>query len=169
MNHDEMKDQLYAFCDGELPKEQSEALAVHLESCPECRKELELWKRVSSAFFSKPAFEIPSDFCDRVMESVRARKQPAVPRWASLLDMLFLPRWETFAALTVFMIGIFCVSMDQIVEQHVSRQNPALSVYSQDGTTQWAASSKEISPGEVLGTLVDDENHYSEPERYFYE
>ncbi len=80
MEHNTCRENLSAFLDGELPREEKLSLESHLAACPDCRRELEELKRVS-AVFRKHAME-PAPLS--LKEAVFAEK-PAAPFFSSWL------------------------------------------------------------------------------------
>ena len=49
MKHEEIKEKLFAFYDGELPGAEQEEITVHLRSCLACRQSYEQWKQIAFA------------------------------------------------------------------------------------------------------------------------
>jgi anti-sigma factor RsiW len=95
MDHETLKDLVFALHDGELsPALRGEAEA-HLAACAECRAKLEGWRRTSAAFF-RPSSSLGSErFVRGVMERIEeeAERLPAPSALSGLLRIFSpLPR-----------------------------------------------------------------------------
>jgi len=65
-----IKELLSAFLDGELTEEESSAVRAHLERCPDCRKEIEAFRKVSALYRDLEDPEPPADLEERVLAEV---------------------------------------------------------------------------------------------------
>ena len=81
----EFSGSLTAWLDHELPAEEAARLAWHVRACPDCRSNLELYKRVSSTFDA---------YCDAIMAletasvaSMASMTGRRVPRWVPALPV----------------------------------------------------------------------------------
>ena len=85
MEHDDIRERLSDFLDGELGPEEHRSVSEHLAGCGECRQALEQWRRLSRALFRKPAQPTRAEtevFVSRVMGGIPSQ-EPAWPafRW----------------------------------------------------------------------------------------
>lgn len=76
MNHEEIRERLGAFCDGELPEKERVVLSAHLSGCAKCRQTCEDWKRIAAALFIPSAISPSESFVSRVMEKLEAGGGP---------------------------------------------------------------------------------------------
>ncbi|MBI5201282.1 MAG: zf-HC2 domain-containing protein [Elusimicrobia bacterium] len=69
MKHDEIRERLHEYADGELDAAAAAAVAEHLAECSECRAVLDAWKRLSQNLFQ--ALPAPEEaFVGRVMARI---------------------------------------------------------------------------------------------------
>ena len=98
MNHESMKDKVFLLRDGELPPGERPAVEGHLAACADCRAALEEWKKLSAAFFSRPAVEPSEDFVRGVMDKVRSAPAPGRSWLDSAREAFAFPRWALAGA-----------------------------------------------------------------------
>ncbi len=110
MDHEKLKDKLFALYDGELTGPGREEIERHLADCRECRQIYAQWQRTAKVLF-RPSDIVPSEgFVRRVMARIEALEQPqAAPSWRANLRW-FAPALGA-AALLLFAMG----SMQQTV------------------------------------------------------
>jgi serpin B len=65
--------------DGELTEEESSAVRDHIERCPDCRKEIEAFKKVSALYRDLEDPEPPADLEERVLAEVGGIRMMRVP------------------------------------------------------------------------------------------
>lgn len=106
MKHDEAKERLFAFHDGELAAGERREVEVHLETCAECRRELAVWKKVAGAFFRPVPVQSSEAFVQGVMEKLREVEEPL----PALRDRLF-PRWLVPAMGFAFAVMLFTLAL----------------------------------------------------------
>ena len=95
MRHQDFREKLDEWIDGELSPAEAADVAAHAESCSECRAEAQAARGLSRALFSAPAPRGREAFVSAVMAG--ARGEPAAgaawaraPRWLSpALGMAF--------------------------------------------------------------------------------
>lgn len=106
MNHDELKDALSEYRDGVLPAARRAAVALHLESCAECRAELAFYDRAARALLSPAA--APTSFeTEAFVRGVRERLEPS-----PLLARVFSsPRWALPALAAGFAAAAVAVAL----------------------------------------------------------
>lgn len=94
MECSDIRRHLSAYIDNECPEEIRQAVASHLESCGDCRREYEELKALSRRLRELPEQELPFDFASvmaeklREEERLRPRKKPVYKRtWARVLEL----------------------------------------------------------------------------------
>ncbi|MHB8919368.1 MAG: anti-sigma factor family protein [Desulfocucumaceae bacterium] len=107
----DIRDLFSLWLDGELPAEESHLLTGHLLECDPCRREFELWQKISETLKSdSPAGEPSPDFCAGVMGRIQSEVEAAPGRrlmrfWrtpaaaAAAAVMLFAGSWGVSVAL----------------------------------------------------------------------
>jgi anti-sigma factor RsiW len=82
----EIKKQLDAWVDGELPIREAEEIIQHLKGCPACRLEAEGLQCLAKALDNLPPLAAPADLCRRTMAAFRAVTEKAGMRewWQGL-------------------------------------------------------------------------------------
>ncbi len=74
------KDQIHNYMSDGLSDAKTAELLAHIESCPDCRRELDILKSIISASASLPQVEVPDRLKASVFEKLRAEKQIIAPR-----------------------------------------------------------------------------------------
>ena len=102
MTHDDLKDLTMALHDGQLSPSDKALAETHLAGCPECRRELESWRRTAKILFRETPVAPSEMFVQRVMRGIESQDRPtALARsaawerpsaWARLRS-LSGPRW----------------------------------------------------------------------------
>lgn len=145
MKHDEIKNKLEAFHDGELPKEESREIALHAESCAECRSALEDLGRLKTALSRAAKVEPSESFVARVMGSLPEEAKP-LPKIITVRPRPFL-RWALpLAGYAFALLLIVFVLMPR--EPVMNVENILLS-YAPDGAQQFF-SQESLNVGELL-------------------
>lgn len=70
MNHEAMKEKVFALHDGELALEERGEVESHLAACASCRGDLAAWKESAALFFRAPSVTPSEAFVRAVMEKV---------------------------------------------------------------------------------------------------
>lgn len=71
MKCDEVRNQLSLYIDGEIEEEEKELIEEHLENCPECKKELEEYKKLIQMLNELPNEEPPEGYCKRLHKKLK--------------------------------------------------------------------------------------------------
>ena len=89
MNHDAMKNMLFALYDGELAVADRREAEAHLAGCADCRQASVRWQRTARALFRAPDIHASDAFVRRVMGRIDALEEPrrAAP-WIATLRWL---------------------------------------------------------------------------------
>ena len=77
MTHDEMKNKLEAYFDGELPAAENQEIAAHAENCVDCRKVLVTWDAVRRAFSKAKNLPPSENFVQSVIGRIEELEKPA--------------------------------------------------------------------------------------------
>lgn len=99
-------EQLSAYVDGELPRDEAAALRAHLDECGACRAEVRLLESVGEAMRST-AVEPSAGFEADTLARLRSLPMPR-RSWRSLLglDRPWMPVFATAALLVVALVGV---------------------------------------------------------------
>lgn len=81
MDHEELKEKIHGFYDGELSEKEAARVENHLQNCVECGRELEEWRRVASVFFKPGPSANTEAFITRVMARLEDNTTPSFLRW----------------------------------------------------------------------------------------
>ncbi|MCL5108454.1 MAG: anti-sigma factor, partial [Chloroflexi bacterium] len=171
MNCQEVRELLPLYLDGELENYQKESVSRHLDGCPECRRRLELDRRLtgSLARLARPtvAARVPATLKPRVMAKVgnRQRWQPFWRAARVLASGTTLVIWIGLVGLLLVAIATMARDMPGIAAKPplapqttgVAAPSPAaataaaarapvalLSLKMVDTTTGWAVSNRAI-------------------------
>jgi hypothetical protein len=95
----EMQELFSPWLDGEIAPGESDLLARHLQICPACRDELEVWQALSESV-KELSFEPnpPPDFTAQVISRLKVEQPDRKKRWS------FIARHKTFAAAAAIML-----------------------------------------------------------------
>jgi anti-sigma factor RsiW len=89
---DEIREQLIAYHDGELPAEARPGVEAHLLSCARCAREAALIREALERARALPVPEPPAAFWEEFEAAVRGRiaalRPPRRPAWAGVADRL---------------------------------------------------------------------------------
>lgn len=100
-----VRNRLQSYLDNTLNPSERQQVASHLESCPDCQKELNEWQTLFTALNSSSSWQtspLPADFTARVMQNIRREpRRTAQPLWSQLLSQ---PVLASCAAALVFAI-----------------------------------------------------------------
>ena len=149
MDHQAMRDQLFALSDGELTGEARRVVEDHLLDCTECRALAAQWKRVAGAFFRAPEVPASEAFVERVLQRIAApRSRPfRLSCWLPELGWL-IPAMGLAAMLVVVVSGP--------LQQTVSVESLLLADGRQPAALQRLLSGERPSADDVLGLLMED-------------
>lgn len=90
MEHEQLKENLSAYIDDELPPSERAEAEAHLKSCPVCAKELEALKRASAAYHDHAASTAPEGLADSVLEQGGSTLRPRLALAAALFIFTLL-------------------------------------------------------------------------------
>lgn len=81
MNHEHLNaERLQAFLDGDLPEGERAAAEAHLDVCPRCAVELDVWRELMTDLDDLPALGPTGGFAERVMSAVHVPASTAAER-----------------------------------------------------------------------------------------
>lgn len=120
MNCWEIREMISRYVDDDLSQEEQKAFASHIQSCSDCRKELEVSQSLHQLFLSAEKFEAPYGFVTKVMAGLEHDEESVVLRlWNTLtIRPFFLRTAEVAFAIAVICIGILSGSV--LVKDRVS-------------------------------------------------
>jgi anti-sigma factor RsiW len=98
VTHDDLKDLTMALHDGQLSPSDKALAETHLAECPECRRELESWRRAAKTLFQETPVAPSEMFVQRVMRGIEPEGRPtALARSVTALARNAVrerPAWE---------------------------------------------------------------------------
>jgi len=130
MNHEEVKEQLSAYLDGELDAPIAEAVERHLRECSECRDELRSLKRTVSMLRSLPRAKAPNDLLERVRVGISSppaevSRGERIFRWSRK----FVPLLAAAGILLVLAVGYMKVERGRTISSvAVEQELPAKAI-----------------------------------------
>ncbi|HRU06652.1 MAG TPA: zf-HC2 domain-containing protein [Candidatus Brocadiia bacterium] len=142
MRRCESQEQLSAYLDQELEKEERKAVEKHLAGCEACQRELREMKRVSALVSGLPRLAAPTVLSQRVAEAVR-QPAPAEER------VFWLRRLWPVAAAALIGVVLYVASP----EENAPAPAPALSEAPEPAAPPketWLAAAPEPAPREAL-------------------
>ena len=132
MKHEEIKDLLSDYHDGELSWAEKAVVAPHLVGCADCRHELACY--VKGEELIRAATRRPTSFeTETLVSAVRRRVEPA-PEIAWLGRHLASPRWAVSAFTVAFAALVMTVRASQVKRVQPAHDDPAeVMLISRDG------------------------------------
>jgi anti-sigma factor RsiW len=105
----ETQEKLEAYAGAELPERERRVVDKHLDSCEECRADLERLRRMGDVMRHKSTPPVPEELADRVMERAKGRRRsgPAGETKILRLDSLLQRSGPWRAAVAAaFLVGL---------------------------------------------------------------
>lgn len=75
-----VRDNLSLYMDNELDEEEKALLEEHINACPECKKELEDYKKIQDVLRQLPDEELPVGYCKRLHNLLKAETNNEAPK-----------------------------------------------------------------------------------------
>ncbi len=146
MDHNQLKEKLFEYYDGEVSPIEHAEIHSHIESCSECRVSLQDWRRISTTFF-KTNPKLQSDFfVGRVMARLEAAPQPFPFGFLSpLLKMSFAG-----ASLALALVALNSSSSPVTVDSLLLADGRSQT------NTNWIFEENEVETGELLGYSMEE-------------
>lgn len=142
MRCEDFQEDLSAWIDGELTPAEEARLAVHLDSCPECRQVLHEFKETSLLARNLAIPRAPAFVTDAAMRLVRGMPQAARASWMlHVRRLLFEPFWPK--------VGIEVVGFAAAMALAVFVAHQAFTPSTNDSGTVAGAQSKETRDGQA--------------------
>jgi anti-sigma factor RsiW len=137
MNHELIKEKLFALYDGPLTEQERKVVDIHLSQCPECRRTLAEWKVLSKRLFPRVAFSEASEdiFTLGVLQKLEPYRAPA-----PLLGRNFILRWGLPALGVAAASAWFFLSSLSANPNMVDEPAEAAFTYAGSGTASYAQS-----------------------------
>ncbi len=147
MNHDEIKEKLFALYDNEVTPQERVVITAHLKECGECRALLTSWESTAKTLFQSPT--LSSRFEEKMQE--RLQKSPVVYGRSEKeiesveTDDIRSPglfRWLV-PALALASIGFLFVLLRPVQDTKTSAYTSFLMGTSQSDLSQWVSSPQD--------------------------
>ena len=135
MKHEEIKDLLSDYHDGELSGAEKAVVATHLAGCADCRAELACYGKAEELI--RAATRRPTSFeTETLVSAVRRQVEPA-PEIAWLGRHLASPRWAVPAFTVAFAALVMTVRASQVKPVQPVHDDPseAMLISQDDGQT----------------------------------
>ncbi len=146
MDHEAMKEQVFALYDGELTGSVRRTVEVHLEQCEECRRTYASWERAAKIFFQPPHIQASKAFVEHVLNQIEAVEQPARASTRRQTVRWLIPALGLAAVLLLVMGSM---------RQPISVEALLLSEGQENGQSQLVFASEKPSVETVLDAILD--------------
>ncbi len=91
MNHESLREKIFALYDGELDAKGEAEAKAHLNACEECAALYKRWQNVSKAFFNAPKPETSEFFVRQVMNKIKVSEKPEPVLGRNILWRVLVP------------------------------------------------------------------------------
>ena len=148
MDHNAIKEQLFAWYDGELDPDARQTVEAHLAVCQECREVSQRWTKTAQVFFKAQKPAVASEFFVRtVMNRIHELESPRPARnWRISLPWLVPAVGFAF----LFFLAVFpspqTISIDTLFFQETS------------GHLSWALSNNAPNTDETLQFVMGEQS-----------
>ncbi|MDE3056348.1 MAG: HEAT repeat domain-containing protein [Bacteroidota bacterium] len=163
MNHKHIKELLPIFLYGDLSPDETAEVRQHLETCTECRGELESLKAFNAVLSGLPAVEVTGELLNEARQELRAAlrretvKQSLWERVAERAGKIFAPRYRfAFSAAAMLLAGVgigYAIFYRTGFEQTKQNGMPLVSETSQN-------SRQSVNGGFLRGGTRTDNLHF---------
>ena len=152
MDHNAIKDQLFALYDGELDAPVKKEVESHLAGCMECRELYQNWAKTAKVVFKTAKPEASEFFVHRVMERVHALEtsRPGFD-WKQKVS------WNISLPWLVPVVGLAAMLLLAPVSSlpYLSTET-LLTGGAVDTASQWMFSKEPLKSDEVLGFVMEE-------------
>jgi anti-sigma factor RsiW len=153
MDHNQLKEKLTGFYDGELTPEERSAVSAHLGECSSCQAEVNQWKKLSATFFQtnprRPSEAFVQKVMTRINSSPSANSQELKP-WSFLMS-----RWAFPATVGLALAGFLFLTLMPVEERITSTDVLELSTVATNIPSE-LLSSQPTESHETLRYIVGD-------------
>ena len=149
MDHNTIRDQLFALYDGELTGPPRRAVEDHLFDCAECRAVMAQWQHVAGALFPSPACSASEVFVQRVMRRIAA----APTSRFQLLRRLVTGGWLIPA---MGMAALLLVMVREPLQPAISIENLLFWDRGESVAAQQILDGESPGTDDVLGLLMEE-------------
>ena len=115
MNHETLKDKLFALYDGELTGEDRRQTELHLAECAECSRMYVQWQKTAKAFLRPPEVEVSDTFVQRVMERIEEEEPRRREVWMPWTERI---RWMIpalgLASVLLLVLGVLGPTQESV-------------------------------------------------------
>jgi hypothetical protein len=111
MNHEELRERLSAYLEGDLDADERARIERHLSGCPDCRREYRELRHTVDLLHALPAPDPPPDLADRVIARLRAGEGRPGPmaRFRTRLSRVAEAPWGAPVAAAAFGLGALVI------------------------------------------------------------
>lgn len=153
MNHDEIKNNLFLFHDGEIKGEAANLISDHLLTCSECENVLSAWND-QMALLKNSTPEFSEAFVERVMNSIAAI-EPSLT-WLQKVDQFITSKWFFPAFVSAALAGfIFIMSYAPYDETNKLEDTMLLTHKTANVPAQWL-SNEPVRETQLLGYIMGE-------------
>ncbi len=104
-------EQIFEYIDGSTDSAESRRIAVHLQECPVCRKEVEQHRSITSILQESPVSEPSPAFSTALMNMVMNEPAPSAERSPSFIKQIGT-KWLVAVSI-IITLGVFIASVPQ--------------------------------------------------------
>ncbi len=149
MDHEQIKECLMLYDDGELSGPEAREIASHLSTCADCRTAYDAWRNTARAFFRGPQ-AAPSK---RFVREVMARLEPVDTRPPGKRPLLV--RWLTPAIAVSFVVGLIIWPRPEPGAPPVSIEGLLLTNGRDGHPSEWILREEGPAPEELLALALE--------------
>ena len=151
MNHDEWRERLSRYLDGEATAEESGLVQAHLASCAECRATIQGWESVGASVRWAAVVELPSTFAADVRDALVEREESSMV-WGAIEPLAR----RAVEALAVIVIVVLSLEILMPKTEALAVDRTISSVSSDSGAAQVLLQNKELTKTDVLLAAVSE-------------
>jgi len=149
MNHQDMKERIFEYLDGEVPTDGRRAIEAHLPRCPECRTILDGWRQTKANYLDPLSVQPSKAFIANVMRDVRSCEAPE-SSMGRFLKPLF-SRWA-FPALSLSVAGFTMALLYAVQPVNNAEDGLVLGDQARNVTAEWK---NGLADDQIVGLLVN--------------
>ena len=110
MKCNEICDKLSLYIDNELSNEEMLQMEEHLQSCENCQKELEEYKKIISVLQSLPEVEPPVGYCKRLHNKLLENSDQQTHKVTSKIKNINRFKWMKYGSIAAALVLVFLVA-----------------------------------------------------------
>ncbi len=176
MKCDEISDKLSLYIDNELSSEEMQQVEDHLNSCENCQKNLDDYKKLISVLQSLPEEEPPEGYCKRLHEKLLMEKSQKETKRTSKIISFNRSKWLKYGSIAAALVLVFLVAgINNLGNMGLGMKNKTESGYDMSAAeapgqnfggaaAPTAPMEAPAMPEEAGGMAYDDEYKYNRGE-----